>query len=181
MTATHAAYRTKTPGNIQVIHEAELSDNFRNGAMGTIDVAGTPVPYLNIWQMCCWDKFNERAFIRVTENSLDTNYPLYVLPIDSCLKDNIKVNMWDKHKVPYVRATCCSPTDVCGIELCGQSAATSFHPACNNTCGGVLGLRTYVPGLKDADAFCDAVNNAQKAKLASTISATVSAPKEQRM
>ena len=176
MTGTHSIYQTKTPGQIQVLHEAELSDKWRLSTIGTINVAGSTVPYCNPWPMFCWDKFNERAFVRVTENSLETNYPIFVLPCDMCLKDNIDVKMWDKHKVPYVKATCFTPTDICGIECCGQSAATSFHPALNNECGGCLGCRTYVPGLKDAQAFCEAVNAARDAKLATT-----TAPKEQRM
>ena len=176
MTGTHAAYITKTPGQIQVIHEAELSDSFKFNTVGTIDVGGYQVPYFNPWPMLCWNSFNERAFVRVTENSLETNYPIFMLPCEMFLKDNINVQMWHKHKVPYTKATCFSPTDICGIEVCGQSAATSCHPSCNNTCGGCLFLRQYVPGLKDAEAFCNAVNAARDAKLATT-----SAPPEQRM
>jgi hypothetical protein len=153
MTGTHKAYRTKSPGKIEVVHEAELSKNF---GLANINwsIFGVPWPFL------CWEKYDERAFVRVTENSLDTNYPLMCIPCS--VTDMISVKMWDKHPAGYEQATACTPFHFCCcVEMCGQVAATSVHPACNNTCGTLLGLRRFVPGLKDANAFCKAANAAR--------------------
>ena len=70
MTGTHKRLSTKTPGVIQVHHEAELDKNF--GLCAPTAVCCLP--------FFCWDKYNERAFIRVTENELVTNYPFMCLP-----------------------------------------------------------------------------------------------------
>lgn len=170
MTGTHPVYKTKVPGQIQVLHEAELDDRFKC----------IPLKMGNCWPYLGWNDYNARAFIRVTENSLDMNYPLWVGPMECCRKDMVSVQMWDTNQVPYVRASCGTPYDSCGKENYGQTAATAVHPSCNNIIGGYLGLRTYVPGLKDADAFIAAANAAMAAK-APEGAATTEAPAAQRM
>ena len=148
MTGTHKRLSTKTPGVIQVHHEAELDKNFGL-------CAPTFVPCLPFF---CWDKYNERAFIRVTENELVTNYPFMCLPF--LAPDCIKTQNWQGHMTEFVPAKNCTPMHTCCfVELCGGVAATSVHPACNS-----MGGRCCFPCLscsdpvrkKDAGNVCDA-------------------------
>jgi hypothetical protein len=170
MTGTHKRLSTKTPGVIQVHHEAELDKNFGL-------CAPTFVPCLPFF---CWDKYNERAFIRVTENELVTNYPFMCLPF--LIPDCIKTQNWQGTMTEFVPAKNCTPMHTCCfVELCGGVAATSVHPACNSMGGRCCFpcLSCYVIGLKDAESFCAAANAARDAHIAKL--KTDSAPSAQRM
>lgn len=170
MTGTHKRLSTKTPGVIQVHHEAELDKNF--GLCAPTAVCCLPFLY--------WDKYNERAFIRVTENELVTNYPFMCLPF--LIPDCIKTQNWQGTMTEFQPAKNCTPMHTCCfVEVCGGVAATSVHPACNSMGGRCCFpcLSCYVIGLKDAESFCAAANAARDAHIAKL--KTDSAPSAQRM
>lgn len=170
MTGTHKRYSTKTPGAIQVQHEAELVRSFGLVAPSSFPCA----PFL------CWDGYDERAFVRVTENDLVTNYPCMCLP--SVFFDCIKTKNWQSHGTEYTHAKSCTPMHTCCfLELCGEVAVSSVHPVCNQPLGWCCfpGLSTFVVGLKDAESFCAAANSARDAHIAKLKS--TSAPEAQRM
>jgi len=148
-TGSHKRYNTKNPNFEHISHNAELSDAFRLCAPGLF------------CQPCLfWDSYNARAFIRVTENRIETNYPIMCSPFS--FTDMINSIYFDKVKAPFERVRMCTPFHCCCVvELTGQVAATAKHPICNNCIGGMLGFRSYIPGLKDADAFCAAANKAR--------------------
>tara|TARA_B100000683_G_scaffold42116_2_gene37520 strand:+ start:732 stop:1238 length:507 start_codon:yes stop_codon:yes gene_type:complete len=149
-TGTDKRYNTKNPGFEHVSHNAELSDQFKLCAPG----------------LCCqpclfWDTYNARAFVRVTENRIESNYPVMCAPC--MMTDMVSSTYYDKVKAPFERATSCTPFHMCCVlEVSGQVAATAKHPACNNCIGGMLGCRSYIIGLKDAQAFCVAANAARE-------------------
>ena len=149
-TGTHKRYNTKNPKFEHVSHHAELSDQFRLCAPGLF------------CQPCLfWDSYNSRAFVRVSENRVETNYPIMCSPFS--FADMISSTYYDNVKAPFVHATSCTPFHFCFfIECTGQVAASAKHPACNNCIGGLLGCRSYVVGLKDAASFCTAANAARE-------------------
>ena len=149
-TGAHKRYVTKNAGFEHVTHSAELSDNFRLCAPGLF------------CQPCCfWDAYNSRAFVRVTETRIETNYPIMCSPFS--FTDMISSTYYDKVKSPFERATACTPFHCCCcVELSGQVAASAKHPMCNNCLGGWIVCRTYIVGLKDAQTFCTAVNAARE-------------------
>ena len=149
-TGTHKRYNTKNPNFEHFTHHAELSEQFRLCAPGLC------------YQPCFfWNAYNSRAFVRVSETRVETNYPIMCSPFS--FADMVSSTYFDKIKAPYVQATSCTPFHCCCFfELSGQVAATAKHPMCNNCVGGMLGFRSYVIGLKDASSFCAAANAARE-------------------
>jgi len=154
MTHTGSAKRYDTANATfeHTIGTFELSSNYKLCA---------PSPMPTCLAILFWDKYNERAFARVSETRVEVNYPIMWLP--NCLCDQIKSTYHDDVGAEWVRASNCTPYHLCFfVEIQGQVAATAMHPACNNCLCGMIGCRTYVPGLQDAQSFCNVANSARE-------------------
>ena len=169
-TGTAAIYKAvSTPGTLKELHNAEFED----GICRQCHPALTPIPA----PFCCmaFEMWNRRAYTRVYENRLEHNRPLInCLPCNDCMFDWVSVGYFDKGAkfVPWVRPTACTPFHTCClVELHGEVAATARKGWQNNCLFPCY--RTFVPGLKDAQAFCDAANAAQATALAAVYNPAV--------
>lgn len=168
-TGTSAIYKAvSTPGTLKELHNAEFEDGICRQCHPIL----TPIPA----PFCCtaFEMWNRRAYTRVYENRLEHNRPLITWPCNDCMHDWVSVGYFDKGAkfVPWVRPTACTPFHTCFVvELHGEVAATARKGWQNNCLFPCY--RTFVPGLKDAQAFCDAANAAQATALAAVYNPAV--------
>ncbi len=168
ITGTHPIYKAvSTPDTLKELHNAEFDDSMCRQCNFLLTPIWSPIPCI------AFEFWNKRAYHRVYENRLESNTPLVnCLPMNSCLKDMVSVKYFDKDAkfAPWKRATACTPFhSFCFIECQGEVAATARQAWANNCCCPCL--RSYAPGLKDAQAFCDAANAAQATALAAVMMA----------
>jgi hypothetical protein len=172
VTGTHPIYKAvSTPGTLKELHNAEYDDSVCRQCHPVL------TPISNPWCCLAFPMWNKRAYQRVYENRLESNHPCVACPCNMCMADIVSVGFFDKKGkfAPWRRETMCTPYHCCYIVECqGEVAATAKKPWANNCLFPCL--RTYVAGLKDAQAFCDAANSAQ-----STALAAVAAPNAQKM
>jgi hypothetical protein len=172
-TGTAAIYKAvSTPGTLKELHNAEFDDGICRQCHPTLTPIAQP------WCCLAFEMWNSRAYTRVYENRLEQNTPLvFCCPMNMCMLDFVSVRFFDKGAkfVPWTRATACTPFHTCYMIECHGEVAATAKMACLNNCLFPC-CRTYVPGLKDAQAFCDAANAAQATALAA-----VSNPATQKM
>jgi hypothetical protein len=166
ITGTHPIYKAvSTPGTLKELHNAEFDDSCCRQCNFLLTPIWSPFPCM------AFEFWNKRAYHRVYENRLESNTPLVnCCPMDACLTDMVSVKFFDKDAkfAPWKRATCCTPFhSMCVVECQGEVAATAKQPWQNNCCFPCF--RSYAPGLKDAQAFCDAANAAQAQALAAVM------------
>ena len=113
-------------------------------------------------KLFCWQVVRPRAYVRITENSVEYNNPIIACPVDSCVRDHVSKIYFDRsHKTIPFRSKLCSPYHCCCMEPCGQVVVFAPCKCCANefclfACGHILlstGLMTILPGLHDADGF----------------------------
>lgn len=144
----HPTMQTKIPGQVQVTYLAPLHPNAK--CLYGICSAN----------FCCWDTVKKRSYVMVTENKLETNYPILCspfCPVDACIVDVISSKYFDKTPKNWEAASSCTPFHFCYcVECSGQVAVASPFPGCETCPARVLFpcFQCYVPGLQNAPEFC---------------------------
>ena len=165
ITGTHPIYKAvSTPGTLKELHNAEYDDSVCRQCHPVLTPISSP------WCCLAFPMWNKRAYQRVYENRLESNHPCVACPCNMCMADIVSVGFFDKKGkfAPWRRETMCTPYHCCYIVECqGEVAATARQAWANNCCCPCL--RSYAPGLKDAQAFCDAANGAQAQALAAVM------------
>jgi hypothetical protein len=117
-------------------------------------------------KLCFWSEARPRSYVRITENSFETNMPSIVCPCECCLLDITHKVYFDRmlHAAPF-RARCCSPYNFCcgHCEPCGEVAVFAPHSCMANEACLMLFPPCFkiFPGLEDADALVDFIKLAR--------------------
>jgi hypothetical protein len=151
-------------GQERVLLLEALSDKARCLSLSPYAMLQQAVP-LDL-KLCFWPEARPRSYVRVTENSFETNMPVIACPCECCLLDRTEKVYFDRmlHQVPF-RAKCCSPYNFCcgRCEPCGEVVVFAPHSCmANEACLLFLPPCFKIfPGLEDADALVDFVKLAR--------------------
>ena len=128
ITGTDKRYNTKNPAS-RITQNSPISSN-----SAPLDCVVSHASF--------WDTYNARAFVRVTENRIESNYPVMCAPC--MMTDMVSSTYYDKVKAPFERATSCTPFHMCCVlEVSGQVARPPSTPIASEACL-VAGLTSSV-------------------------------------
>ena len=168
-TGTAAIYKAvSTPGTLNGLHNAEFEDGICRQCHPIL----TPIPA----PFCCmaFEMWNRRAYTRVYENRLEHNRPLITWPCNDCMHDWVSVGSSTRgpSSCPGCARPRAPPSTPAAWSSCTVRVAATARKGWQNNCLFPC-YRTFVPGLKDAQAFCDAANAAQATALAAVYNPAV--------